>query len=194
MNGQCSIVHKDVILLEREIRRRRNQIRRKRAIWIISYFMAVVLLLAGFCYQFQIMQMYGESMNPTIQSGDIIFVRKGANVERNDVVIANYENKTLVKRVIGLDGQEIDFSSNGVLYVNQEAVLEGYLLNQEAGALNADIVLPYVVPKDQLFVMGDNRLMSIDSRNSEFGTITENMVSGKVLFRLWPLNHIGPVK
>lgn len=131
-----------------------------------------------------VLEIYGPSMAPTLQEGDIVAAVKNSQFETGDVVAFYYNNKILVKRVMAGPGDWIDLREDGTVYVNGEEIDEPYL--QEKAYGNPDIEFPYQVPKGRWFVMGDHRSVSKDSRNSEIGPIAKEDIVGKLVFRLWP--------
>ena len=139
-----------------------------------------------------ILRVYGTSMHGTLNSGDMAVSVKGANFETGDIIAFYYNNNILVKRVIGKSGDWVDVDLDGNVYVNNQKIDEPYIENKSYGETNID--LPYQVPEDRVFVMGDNRDVSIDSRNSSIGCVSSEQVVGKIVFRVWPLNRMGTVK
>ena len=139
-----------------------------------------------------ILRIYGTSMHGTLDGGDIAVSVKSNSFEPGDIVAFYYNNNILVKRVIASAGDWVDISEDGTVYVNQQELDEPYLKEPKAlGETN--IKLPYQVPEGKLFVMGDNRAVSIDSRNSSIGCIAEEQLVGKIVFRVWPLSGFGAV-
>lgn len=134
-----------------------------------------------------VLEIYGPSMAPTLQEGDIVAAVKNSQFETGDVVAFYYNNKILVKRVMAGPGDWIDLREDGTVYVNGEEIDEPYL--QEKAYGNPDIEFPYQVPEGRWFVMGDHRSVSKDSRNSEIGPIAKEDIVGKLVFRLW--SHPG---
>ena len=125
-----------------------------------------------------VLQIYGQSMNGTVNNGDI--------------VAFYYNNKILVKRVIASAGDWVDMDEDGTVYVNNEKKEEPYLKHgTDYGDTN--ISLPYQVPEGKIFVMGDNRSVSIDSRNTAVGCVAEEQIVGKIVFRVWPFKEIGAI-
>ena len=104
----------------------------------------------------------------------------------------HYNNKILIKRVIGSAGDWVDIDADGNVYVNEVLVEEPYLDEKAFGECN--IELPYQVPESKVFVMGDNRSVSIDSRNTAVGCVAEEQIVGKVVYRLWPLKDFGSLR
>ena len=138
-----------------------------------------------------VLQVYGSSMTPTLTDGEIIFTIKTSNFKPGDVVAFYYNNKILVKRVICTSGQWIDIDKNGNVYVNEKKLDEPYVSEKKLG--DCDISLPYQVPDGRIFVMGDHRSTSIDSRNKAIGCVAQEQVVGKIVFRIWPLNRFGKI-
>ncbi|MGT2754954.1 signal peptidase I [Streptococcus ovis] len=139
-----------------------------------------------------VLRIYGQSMNKTLQEDDIVFTVKGSEFDTGDVIAFYYNNKVLVKRVIAQSGDWVDIDSEGDVYVNQKKLNEPYVLDKALGKSN--IKYPYQVPDQEIFVLGDNRSVSIDSRNTAIGGISEEQIVGKISFRVWPLNKIGTIK
>lgn len=138
-----------------------------------------------------ILRIYGKSMSGTLNAGDIVVSVKSSRMETGDIVAFYYNNNILVKRVIGHQSDMIDMDSDGTVYVNGVEQEEPYLNERAYGETN--IELPYQVPDGKIFVMGDNRATSIDSRNTSIGCVAEEQVVGKIVFRIWPLADFGPV-
>ena len=139
-----------------------------------------------------VLQIYGTSMSPTLTEGNIVLSVKGSGFETGDVVAFYYNNKILVKRVIAQPGQWVDISKDGTVYVNDMPIEEPYLTDKAFG--ECDIELPYQVPESRIFVMGDHRSVSIDSRSSTIGCIAEEQIVGKIVFRVWPLTQFGSIE
>ena len=138
-----------------------------------------------------ILRIYGDSMRDTLDNGDLVVSVKGASFETGDVIAFYYNNNILVKRVIAGPGQWVDIDADGNVYVDQQAVEEPYLKEKAYG--DPDIIFPYQVPDDRFFVMGDNRAVSVDSRNTSVGCVSTEQIVGKIILRIWPLNRIGTV-
>lgn len=138
-----------------------------------------------------ILRIYGKSMNGTLDSGDIVISVKSSSFETGDVIAFYYNNNILVKRVIANPGDWVDMDKEGSVYVNNVLLDEPYLDDKSYGETN--IELPYQVPEGKIFVMGDNRSVSIDSRNTSIGCISEEQIVGKIVFRIWPLPQMGAV-
>lgn len=138
-----------------------------------------------------VLQIYGSSMTPTLTDGDIVLSLKESNFEKQDIVAFYYNNKILVKRVIARSGEWVNIDEDGKVTVDGEELDEPYLMDQALG--DCDIELPYQVPEGRLFVMGDHRSVSVDSRNSAVGCVAEEQIVGKLIFRVWPLSSIGRI-
>ena len=136
-----------------------------------------------------ILHVTGSSMTPVIGDGDIAAVIRGVEFDRGDIIAFYYNNKVLVKRVVAFSGEWVDIDSRGNVYINGELLDEPYLTEKAIG--NCDIRLPYQVPEGKLFVLGDHRSTSSDSRSVIIGPVSEEQILGKVFLRVWPLNKFG---
>lgn len=136
-----------------------------------------------------VLQISGNSMTPTLTGGDVVVALKGSNFETGDVIAFYYDNKILVKRVIAGPGDWVNINEEGTVFVNDRELYEPYLTEKALG--DCDITLPYQVPESRVFVMGDHRSVSLDSRNSLLGCIAYEQIVGRLIFRAWPLNAFG---
>lgn len=138
-----------------------------------------------------VLQIYGSSMTPTLQDGEIVFSVKTSDFAPGDIVAFYYNNKILIKRVICGPADWVNIDGDGTVYVNGTVLDESYLVEKALGDCN--IELPYQVPDGKVFVMGDHRSTSVDSRNTAVGCVAQEQVVGKIIFRIWPLNRLGIV-
>ena len=138
-----------------------------------------------------VLQIYGSSMSPTLQDGEIIFSVKTSKFEPGDIIAFYYNNKILIKRVICGPADWVNIDEDGTVYVNGTELDEPYLVDKALGDCN--IQLPYQVPDGKVFVMGDHRSTSVDSRNTAVGCVAQEQIVGKIIFRIWPLNRLGLV-
>ena len=162
--------------------------------WYEALISAALVLVLVFSLFFRIIQVDGESMVPTLQNGDKLIVwGAGYEPQRGDVVIVDSYGKPLVKRVIAKGGDvvNIDYQA-GTVSVNGEVLQEAYIA--EPTYLGYDVTFPYTVPEGTVFVMGDNRNASLDSRSSYVGCIDERDILGKVLLCFLPFSDFGVVK
>ena len=136
-----------------------------------------------------ILQISGTSMEPTLSDGDVVVLVKGGSYERGDLVSVAYENKYLIKRVIGLPGDSIEIASDGTVYVNGAELDEPYITDKALG--ECDLTFPYQVPDGKYFVMGDHRSTSVDSRSSVIGSVSAEQIVGHVVLRVWPLESLA---
>ena len=138
-----------------------------------------------------VLQIYGASMTPTLEEGDIVVAVKGTDFEPGELTAFYIGNKILVKRCIAGPGQWVDIDADGNVSVDGVPLEEPYLTEKALG--DCDLELPYQVPDDRYFLMGDNREVSVDSRNTTVGCVARDQIVGKVVFRIWPLKDFGPV-
>ena len=138
-----------------------------------------------------VLQIFGSSMAPTLNDGEIVLSLKTSDFQHGDVVAFYYNNKILVKRVIAVSGEWVDITPEGDVFVNGEQLDEPYLHEKALGDCN--IELPYQVPESRIFVMGDHRSVSIDSRNTAVGCVADEQIVGKLVYRIWPLNAIEQI-
>ena len=139
-----------------------------------------------------VLQIYGNSMTPTLKDGEILYTVKSSDLKVGDIVAFYYNNKILVKRMICSAGDWIDIDEDGTVYVNDKELEEPYLVEKALGDCN--IELPYQVPDGKIFVMGDRRSTSVDSRNTAVGCVAREQIVGKIIFRIWPLKRLGDVE
>ena len=130
-------------------------------------------------------------MTPTLVEGNIVVTVKTDTFEPGDVIAFYFNNKILVKRVIAGPGDWVNITEDGTVYVNDVALEEPYLSEKALG--DCDIELPYQVPESRIFVMGDHRSVSVDSRSTSIGCIAEEYIVGKLVFRVWPLADFGSI-
>lgn len=154
------------------------------ALVVIAAAVVIVVVLL-----FPVIQISGDSMSETLHDSDIVIALNGGRFRTGDVIAFYYGNDILLKRVIASSGQWVDMDAEGNVYVDNELLEEPYISEKAMG--NCTIEFPYQVPEGRVFVMGDHRRVSVDSRNRELGCIESKVAMGKVFFRIWPLSGIG---
>ena len=139
-----------------------------------------------------VLRIYGTSMVPTLEDGQIVVSVKSSSFEPGDIVAFYHGNKLLIKRFIAGPADWVDIDADGNVSVNGTVLDEPYISEKAYGETN--ITLPYQVPDKRYFLMGDNRDVSVDSRNTAVGCVSDEQIVGKVVFRIWPLSQLGPVQ
>lgn len=179
--------------IESEIRRERYKKRYKLSLRSTLFTLVTVAATAVLVATLwlPVLQIYGSSMTPALADGEIVISVKSDEYETGDIIAFYYNNKVLVKRVIAVSGQWVDITDDGTVLINEQELDEPYLEEKAFG--ECDISLPYQVPEGKIFVMGDHRSVSVDSRNSLIGCIDKDQIVGKIVFRVWPQEKIGSI-
>ena len=177
--------------MEEEISRLKYRKRYGRALRGTVYSLAVVAAVAILVATLwmPVLQITGASMAPTLVDGQFVVAVKKSEFQTGDITAFYYNNKILIKRVIASAGDWVDISENGDVYVNGVLLEEPYIKEKSLGECN--IELPYQVPDGKVFVMGDDRAVSLDSRTTAVGPVSKEQVLGRVVFRVWPLSAFG---
>lgn len=162
----------------------------KSTIYSLIVVAAVAVLIATLA--FPVLQISGSSMEPTLNDEEIVVLLKTTNMKKDELCCFSYQNKLLIKRVIGLPGDKINIDINGNVFVNDELIDEPYVTDKALG--ECDITFPCYVTDNHYFVLGDHRSTSIDSRSSVIGLVSEEFLVGKIFFRIWPFESVGLVK
>ena len=194
MKEKRPVVIPDTQQLESELRRVKHQNRYKRTLMNTIYSLitvaAVAVLVATLWMP--VLKIYGSSMTPTLVNGNIVVCVRTHDFEQGDVMAFYYNNNILVKRIIAQPGQWVNIEPDGTVSVDKQPLDEPYISEKAKGY--CDIELPYQVPESRVFVMGDHRSISVDSRNTAVGCVAEEQIVGKLIFRVWPFDYFGEIK
>ena len=179
---------------KKQVETERKRYRRQKAynkalsgtVYVLTIVAAVAVLIATLVLP--VLQIEGTSMSPTLANGDIVLLTKTTSFDRGELCGFSWNNKLLIKRVIGLPGDWIEIDTDGTVYLNGEQLDEPYAEQLAVG--ECDLEFPFQVPQEQYFVLGDMRESSIDSRNTLIGCVEKDQTVGKVFFRIWPFKKI----
>ena len=180
-----------------QIEKERSRLQyRSRYRWALRSTIAVLLVVAALAVLvatlwMPVLRIHGTSMVPTLENGQIVISVKTESFEPGDIAAFYLGNKVLVKRYIAGPGDWVNMDESGNVYINGKLLDEPYLTEKSYG--QTDIELPYQVPDERYFLMGDNREVSIDSRNTTVGCVEKEQIVGKIVFRIWPLSEFGPI-
>ena len=183
----------EITQLEAELKRERYKHRYANVVRSTVYTLVVVAAIAVLVATLwtPVLQIYGTSMTPTLEEGQIVVSIKGSDFEKGDLVAFYIGNKLLVKRVIAGPGEWIDIRKDGTVFIDGEELDEPYLTEKALG--ECDLEFPYQVPESRYFLMGDHRSTSVDSRSSTVGSVATEQIVGKIVFCVWPLTDFGMI-
>ena len=178
----------------KQVETERKRYRRQKAynkalsgtIYVLTIVAAAAVLIATLVLP--VLQIEGTSMEPTLVNGDVVLLTKTTSFDRGELCGFSWNNKLLIKRVIGIPGDWIEIDTDGTVYLNGEKLDEPYAEQLSVG--ECDLEFPFQVPQEQYFVLGDMRESSIDSRNTLIGCVAKDQIVGKIFFRIWPFKTI----
>ncbi|MBQ8474363.1 MAG: signal peptidase I [Clostridia bacterium] len=180
--------------IENELKREKYKTRYKKTLksTVFALITAAAAAVLVATLWLPVLQIYGSSMEPTLHEGNIVVSVKDEDHEAGDVVAFYYGNKVLIKRYIAGPGQWVDIKEDGTITVDGEELREDYIEEKHFGI--CDLELPYQVPENSHFLVGDHRKTSVDSRHSSVGCITDEQMIGKIIAKVWPLNELGLIE
>lgn len=192
---KTKLTYKDFTIteIEQELKREKYKNKYIKVLMSTIYTLIIVSSIAAIIATLvmPVLQISGSSMSKTLNEGEIVLSIKTKKIKNNDIIAFYHGNKILVKRVIAKSGQWVNVDELGNIYVNNTLLDEPYVKEKKLGDI--DIKFPYQVPESTYFVLGDDRKTSIDSRNSVIGTIKQEDIIGRVIFRVWPIKKIGSI-
>ena len=180
--------------LKRELRRERYK---NRYAAVLTSTINTLVVAAAFAVLvatlwMPVLQIYGNSMAPTLEEGQIVVSVKNSEFEQGDLVAFYIGNKLLVKRMIAGPMDVVSIDSEGTVFVNGKELDEPYVTEKVLG--ECDLVFPYQIPESRYFLMGDHRATSVDSRSSVVGCVAQEQIVGKILFSVWPFSTFGTIE
>lgn len=184
----------DISVLKAELKREKYKFRYAAALKSTVYTLIVVAAFAILVATLwmPVLQIYGNSMTPTLREGQIVVSVKGSKFEKGDLVAFYLGNKLLVKRVMAGPADYVNITEDGTVYINDVMQDEPYVSEKALG--QCDLEFPYQVPDSRYFLMGDHRATSVDSRSSVVGCVAQEQVVGRIVFCVWPLSDFGAVR
>ena len=177
------------VMTERQKLALRSRRRRAAVTFVVSFLLTLLggaLVLLMFL---PVLEVSGGSMEPTLQDGDILLLLRPGTIRSGELCGIYAQNRLILKRVIGLPGDVVDMDEGGTVYINGMQLQEPYVSKKAVGT--CDLSFPFTVPENSLFVLGDHRETSIDSRSSLIGCVQTSQVMGQVVARIWPPLSIG---
>lgn len=151
---------------------------------------AIAVLIATL--MLPVLQIQGSSMEPTLNDEEIVVLVKTSRLKRGQLCCFSYQNKLLIKRIIGIPGDTININEDGFVFVNEKPIDEPYILDRALG--ECDVKFPMYVSENHYFILGDHRSTSIDSRSSAVGLVSSDQIVGKIFFRVWPFDVLGSIE
>ncbi len=177
--------------IQNEMRRARSQSKYHQALKSTAGTIVVVAAIAVLVASIflPVLRVTGSAMQPSFAPGNVLVAFKTRDYLPGDVCSFYYNNKLIIKRVIATGGDMLEIDEDGRVSVNGLVLEESYVPQYDLGM--CDIECPFRGPDEQLFVMGDNRASSVDSRVQAFGCISKEELMGKVVLRVWPLQNFA---
>lgn len=179
--------------IEKEIAREKYNLKYRKVLKSTASTLIVVAAIAVLIatLALPVLQIKGSSMEPTFFDEEIVVLIKSSNLKRGQLCCFSYQNKLLIKRIVGVPGDQINIDEAGFVYVNGEKLEEPYVTDRALG--ECDVTFPVNVTDNHYFILGDHRSTSIDSRSSVVGLVNHEQVVGRIFFRIWPFDAMGTV-
>lgn len=171
--------------LKRELYKRRFRRLLRSTVNALIVVAAIAALIATLVLP--VLQIAGNSMEPSLNDGEIVLLFKTNQLETGDLCAFYYSNKILIKRIIAVPGDYLWINNDGTVYLNGSEMAEPYVSEKALG--ECDVEFPHQVAENHYFMMGDHRETSIDSRSTVIGDIAEDQIIGKILCKVWPISN-----
>lgn len=193
MVKETSQIRKMPTMKQVEAERKRLQFRAacamglKKGLYRLVQLGAAALLLSYLF--FPLTRVSGTEMEPMLRQGDVVLLMKTNRLETGELFAFEWNNQTMVRRVIACPGDRLSINSLGQVILNGELLREPYISRLSLG--DCDQLFPMIIPEQSYFAMGDQRQTALDSRSRQMGCVTDDRIVGKAIFRLWPLSDFG---
>lgn len=193
--GKRKIGIPDKDQLKRELIREKKKARRWETLFgtVEAIVVAAAVTVLAAALLVPVMQIDGSSMEPSLYDREMVVSLRNQEFGRGDIVAFHHNNKILIKRIVALEGETVNIDESGIVRIDDAVLEESYLKDDQPALGKCNVALPCQVPEGSVFVLGDNREVSVDSRSVDVGCVSREQMIGRVIFRVWPLKSFGPV-